>query len=91
MDSVIEVQRQTHEEVERFERALYTLLSRNTPTHDQRLQTEHKAAQVLDRISSRLTSLNSIYEDEDRRRAEIDLLSGPTNQNDLSEFYARRV
>jgi splicing factor 3A subunit 3 len=91
MDSVIEVQRQTHEEIERFERAMYTLLSRNTSAHDQRLQTEHKAAQVLDRISSRVTSLNSIYEDEDRRRAEFDLLSTPTNQNDLSEFYARLV
>ncbi|KAK7061870.1 RNA splicing factor PRP9 [Favolaschia claudopus] len=91
MDSVIELQRQTHEEIERFERALYTLLSRNTPTHEQRLQTEHKSAQVLDRISSRVISLNSMYEDEDRRRAEIDLLSAPTNQNDLSEFYARLV
>ncbi|KAF7355510.1 RNA splicing factor PRP9 [Mycena sanguinolenta] len=91
MDSVIELQRQTHEEIERFERALYTLLSRNTPTHEQRLQTEHRAAQVLDRISSRVISLNSIYEDEERRRAEIDLLSTPANQNDLSEFYARLV
>ncbi|KAJ7682573.1 hypothetical protein DFH06DRAFT_298366 [Mycena polygramma] len=91
MDSVIEIQRQTHEEVERFERALYTLLSRNAHTHDLRLQTEHKAAQILDRISSRVTSLNSIYEDEDRRRAEMDLLSAPAQQNDLSEFYARLV
>ncbi|KAJ7930002.1 hypothetical protein B0H13DRAFT_1859154 [Mycena leptocephala] len=91
MDSVIEIQRQTHEEIERFERALYTLLSRNAPTHDIRLQTEHKAAQILDRISSRGTSLSSIYEDEDRRRAEIDLLSAPPQQNDLSEFYARLV
>ncbi|KAJ7178925.1 hypothetical protein C8R46DRAFT_1071897 [Mycena filopes] len=91
MDSVIEVQRQTHEEVERFERALYTLLSRNAPTHDLRVQTEHRAAQILDRISSRVTTLDAIYEDEDRRRAEIDVLSAPTQQNDLSEFYARLV
>ncbi|KAJ6598839.1 hypothetical protein DFH09DRAFT_16394 [Mycena vulgaris] len=91
MDSVIEVQRQTHEEVERFERGLYTLLSRNTPTHDLRLQTEHKAAQILDRITSRVTTLNNIYDDDDRRRTEIDLLSGPSQQNDLSEFYARLV
>ncbi|KAJ7752738.1 hypothetical protein DFH07DRAFT_921585 [Mycena maculata] len=91
MDSVIEVQRQTHEEIERFERALYTLLSRNTPSHDLRLQTEHKAAEILDRISSRVVSLDSIYADEERRRAEIDLLSAPGQQNDLSEFYARLV
>ncbi|KAJ7639013.1 hypothetical protein FB45DRAFT_418383 [Roridomyces roridus] len=91
MDSVIEVQRQTHEEIERFERALYTLLSRNPPSHDLRLQTEHKASQMLDRITSRVISLDSIYADEDRRRAEIDLLSAPSQQNDLSEFYARLV
>ncbi|KAJ7180324.1 hypothetical protein C8R43DRAFT_972612 [Mycena crocata] len=91
MDSVIEVQRQTHEEVERFERALYTLLSRNAPSHDLRLQTEHKAAQILDRISSRVTTLSSIYDDEERRNVEMDLLSAPAQQNDLSEFYARLV
>jgi hypothetical protein len=53
MDSIIELQRQNHEEIERFERALYTLLSRNQPTHESRLLNEHKASQVLDRISSR--------------------------------------
>ncbi|KAF7288284.1 RNA splicing factor PRP9 [Mycena chlorophos] len=91
MDSVFEVQRQTHEEIEAFERALYTLLSRPTPTHEQRIQTEHRAAQVLDRISSRAVTLNSIYEDDDRRRAELDAISAPAQQNDLSEFYARLV
>ncbi|KAF7301870.1 RNA splicing factor PRP9 [Mycena indigotica] len=91
MDSVFEVQRQTHEEIEAFERALYTLLSRNTPTHELRVQTEHRAAQVLDRISSRAVTLNSIYEDQDRRRAELEAISSPAQQNDLSEFYARLV
>ncbi|KAJ7228452.1 hypothetical protein GGX14DRAFT_612933 [Mycena pura] len=91
MDSIFEVQRQTHEEIERFERAIYTLLSRNTPSHELRLQTEHRASQILDRISSRAVTLSSIYEDEDRRRVEIDALSAPSQQNDLSEFYARLV
>jgi splicing factor 3A subunit 3 len=91
MDSVIEVQRQTHEEIERFERALYTLLSRHQSTHQSNLQNEHKASQMLDRISSRLSALNNFYQDEDARKAEIDLLSAPSQQNDLSEFYSRLV
>ncbi|KAJ3993534.1 hypothetical protein F5050DRAFT_691867 [Lentinula boryana] len=90
MDSVIEVQRQTHEEIERFERALYTLLSRNTPTHEARLQSEHHAAQVLDRISSRVFALNNLYEDKNAREQEINALSAPTSQqNDLEGFYSR--
>ncbi|KAJ7590658.1 RNA splicing factor PRP9 [Mycena floridula] len=90
MDSLIEVQRQAHEEIERFERGLYSLLSRNQPTQEIRLQTEHKSAQVLDRIAARTVALNNLYEDEAARNAEIELLSGPPNNpNDLSQFYAR--
>lgn len=91
MDSIIEIQRQTHEEIERFERALYTLLSRPNSTHERNLQNEHKASQILDRISSRVTDLNGLYQDEDARKAELDVLSAPTQQNDLSEFYSRLV
>ena len=91
MDSIIELQRQNHEEIERFERALYTLLSRNQPTHEAKLLHEHKASQALDRISSRVTALNNLYLDEDARRAEIELLSAPQQQSDLSEFYSRLV
>jgi splicing factor 3A subunit 3 len=91
MDSVIELQRQTHEEVERFERALYTLLSRPQPSHDARLRTEHRASQILDRVSSRVSILNSSYQDEDARKLELDALSAPPQANDLSEFYSRLV
>ncbi|KAJ8515225.1 hypothetical protein ONZ45_g7316 [Pleurotus djamor] len=91
MDSVIEVQRQTHEEIERLERALFTLLSRNPPTHESRLQNEHKASQVLDRITSRTVALNGLYEDEASRKEEIEALSTQSQQNDLSEFYSRLV
>ncbi|PCH41459.1 hypothetical protein WOLCODRAFT_163111 [Wolfiporia cocos MD-104 SS10] len=90
MDSIIEVQRHTHEEIEQFERALYTILSKPQPTHESRLQVEHKASQLLDRLSSRLVTLNNIYEDQDARKAEIDSLSAlPHQQNDLSAFYSR--
>ena len=91
MDSIIELQRQNHEEIERFERALYMLLSRNQPTHESKLLNEHKASQVLDRISSRATALNNLYSDGGARKAEIELLSAPQQQNDLSEFYSRLV
>ncbi|KAL0949309.1 hypothetical protein HGRIS_009385 [Hohenbuehelia grisea] len=91
MDSIIEVQRQTHEEIERFERALYTLLSRKSANHDSKLQNEHKASQVLDRITARTVSLNNLYRDEDARKAEIDSLSTASDPNDLSEFYSRLV
>ncbi|KAF9452988.1 RNA splicing factor PRP9 [Macrolepiota fuliginosa MF-IS2] len=91
MDSIVEIQRQTHEEIERFERSLYELLSRPPATHEHNLQNEHKAAQVLDRIATRITSLHSLYADEDTRKAEINLLSAPAKADDLSEFYSRLV
>jgi splicing factor 3A subunit 3 len=89
MDSIIELQRQTHEEIERYERALYTVLSRPQNVHQGRLQNEHKAAQILDRISSRITTLNSAYQDQDARKLEIDTISTPSQPGDLSEFYTR--
>lgn len=89
MDSIIELQRQTHQEIERYEQALYTILSRHQNFHQSRLQNEHKASQILDRISSRVTTLNSAYQDEAARRAEINAISTPNQPGDLSEFYAR--
>lgn len=92
MDSILELERQTLQEVESFERALFTLLSRNPTTHDQKLQTDHKAAQILDKIQSRAATLNNVLHNENRFAAEVNLLAGPSQQqNDLSEFYARLV
>lgn len=91
MDSIIEIQRQTHEEVERLEQALYTLLSRPNTDHVRNLQNEHKASEILDRISARKLNLNNLYEDEDARKQELEAISAAGNQNHLSEFYARLV
>lgn len=88
MDSIIELQRQTHEEVERFERALATVLSKPQPNQQAKLTNEHTAAQILDRITSRVTQLNAQYQDEATRKSELDLLSG-SKPDDLSEFYSR--
>lgn len=91
MDSIFEIQRQTHEEIERLERALSTLLSRPASTQEQRLKIEQKASQILDRIFTRSTALHNLYEDQEAKKAEQDALSAPTQQNDLSEFYSRLV
>jgi splicing factor 3A subunit 3 len=89
MDSIFEIQRQTHEEIERLERVLSTLLSRQASTQERKLQIEIKAAQILDRICARRTSLYNLYQDQEARKAEQDALSAPSQQNALSEFYAR--
>ncbi|KAF4619400.1 hypothetical protein D9613_005125 [Agrocybe pediades] len=91
MDSPLEIQRQNHEEIEKLERALYSLLSRPALTHEQNLRADHNASQLLDRISARVVDLNNSYQDEAIRKAELDALSAPSQQNDLSEFYSRLV
>ncbi|KAG8924369.1 hypothetical protein FRC02_010478 [Tulasnella sp. 418] len=86
MDSVIEVQRQTHEEIERFEQAIASLLSQPPTTRKEQLKNEHRASDILDRITARATTLHSLYVDQDNtRHTETISLSSA----DLSEFYTR--
>lgn len=89
MDSIVEVQRQTHEEIEHFERALYQILAKPQSVHQQRVQNDHKAAQILDRISSRVTTLHNTYHDQDARKLELDSLASSSTSDDLTEFYSR--
>lgn len=93
MDTIIEVQRQTHEEIERFERALATILSKPQPTLQSRIINEHKAIKILERITSRATAIDALYNDEKARNEEMGLLSVNNNigngEDELSEFYAR--
>lgn len=88
MDSVFEVQRQTHEEIERLERALAIVLSKTQTTQRAKLANEHKASQILDRITSRAVALNNSYEDEATRKAESSALLGK-KADDVDEFYSR--
>lgn len=88
MDSVVEVQRQTHEELERLERALYTVLSRNLPTHEPQLKNAHIASELLSRVDSRAHTLHALYADEEARKVEIEQLGGAAG-DDLGEFYKR--
>lgn len=92
MDSIFENQRQTHEEIERLQRALSTVLSHSYPTQQAHIANQHKAAQLLDRIVARVHELNSLYEDDDGRKAELNALSAPVaapGTDDLAEFYTR--
>jgi splicing factor 3A subunit 3 len=89
MDSIIEVQRQTHEEIEHFERALYRILAKPHSAHQQSVQKDHKASQILDRISSRVTTLHNFYQDHENRKIELDSLAGSSTSDDLTEFYTR--
>lgn len=89
MDSIIEVQRQTHEEIEYFERALYQTLAKPAQLHQQKVQAEHRASQILDRISARATALNNLYRNDDTRKQEIAGISGSSKADELSEFYSR--
>lgn len=89
MDSIVEVQRQTHEEIEHFERALYQILAKPAQLHQQRVQTEHRASQILDRISARVNTLDNLYQNDETRKQEIEAISGSSRVDDLSEFYSR--
>ncbi|KAI0034117.1 hypothetical protein K488DRAFT_77483 [Vararia minispora EC-137] len=91
MDSHFELERQTHEEIERFERALYDILARPINVHQTRLQNEHKASQILERLSARYAALSSLYEDQASIMAEKDALAAPSphQQGDLTAFYSR--
>lgn len=89
MDSLLEVQRQTHEEIERFDKALYTIISRPNVSQEIDLKNAHKASQCLDRITTRATALNALYEDEDARKAEMEALSSQGQGQDLTVFYER--
>ncbi|KAG9099637.1 hypothetical protein FS749_000770 [Ceratobasidium sp. UAMH 11750] len=90
MDSIIEVQRNTHEEIERFERALAEVLSHPQVTHRTNLIAEHKASAILDRMHARMVTLNSQYMDETGPRdQELEQLSSAGAPDDLTDFYSK--
>jgi splicing factor 3A subunit 3 len=95
MDSILEVTRQTHEELERLERALYTVLSKPQPTHQAHIRLDHNAAQILDRISTRLVALDGLYADDQGRDRAIQQLTSSSqtgndaNGADLGQFYEK--
>ncbi|KAJ9110175.1 hypothetical protein QFC20_003027 [Naganishia adeliensis] len=96
MESIIELQRQEHEEMERYEQALADILNKPVTGRRGDLRNQHKALDVLNRLADRQRLLKTQYEDvEGLRAAEIAALSVPASnaggnpQNDLTEFYTR--
>jgi splicing factor 3A subunit 3 len=91
MDSIIELQRQNHAEIERFQTALIDLLATPAQNHKEELSNQHRAAQILNRIQSRYHTLDGQYKDQDGREKESELLSSSEQSDDLTQFYARLV
>ncbi|WVR03823.1 hypothetical protein IAU60_000819 [Kwoniella sp. DSM 27419] len=91
MDSIIETQRQTHEEIERYEQALADILLQNPTAQKNITRRDRKAAEVLDRVGKLRTELVDLYEDvPGLRPRELQLLSAPpAGEDDLAEFYVR--
>ncbi|TYJ51396.1 hypothetical protein B9479_008037 [Cryptococcus floricola] len=91
MDSIVETQRQTHEEIERYEQALAEVLMQNPTATKNVTRRDRKAAEILDRIGTLRRELVDMYEDiPGLRPKELALLSAPgAGQDDLEEFYLR--
>ncbi|WRT65712.1 uncharacterized protein IL334_002660 [Kwoniella shivajii] len=91
MDSIIETQRSTHEEIERYEQALAEVLLQNPTAQKNITRRDRKAADVLGRLGGLRKELVDFYEDlPGLRPRELQLLSAPqAGEDDLAEFYTR--
>lgn len=92
--SVIEDARQTAEEVDLLERSLTELLielDTTAKTHRHKLATQHRASDLLSRITTRSASLLTALDPESSERTrEIETLTGGgAPGGDLAEFYSR--
>lgn len=63
MDSIIETQRATHEEIERYEQALADVLMQNPTIQRNIARRDRKAADILIRIGELKKNLVLMYED----------------------------
>ncbi|KAI9006135.1 hypothetical protein BC832DRAFT_556216 [Gaertneriomyces semiglobifer] len=87
MNSILELQRRTHEELDLLEQAAVQELLAKAKAHKERLIQEHRVAKILDRMQQRGQFLLDLYSDEDGlRKKEINAITGT---KDLGEFYAR--
>ncbi|GAA5968281.1 hypothetical protein JCM11641_003794 [Rhodosporidiobolus odoratus] len=91
--SVIEDSRALAEDADLFERSLTSLLlSLEAPvtTHRDRLATNHRAFDLLNRVVARSDALHTSFQPtNDDRTSEIDALTGGGTGGDLAEFYQR--
>jgi splicing factor 3A subunit 3 len=95
MNSVVEDSRQIAEDVDFYEKELTKLLSSNPVTHRDKLSTNHKASDLLSRISTKSASLLDTFLPgtlpfEEKEREVLALTGGTTTGTpDLTEFYKR--
>ncbi|TXT12875.1 hypothetical protein VHUM_01276 [Vanrija humicola] len=91
MDSIIETQRATHEEIEWYEQALADVLMQNPTAQRNIVRRDRKAGDILDRIGELRKTLVDTYEDlPGLRPTELALLSAPpAGEDELGEFYKR--
>ncbi|KAJ1735019.1 Pre-mRNA-splicing factor sap61 [Coemansia biformis] len=86
MDSIVEQQRQAHEDIERLEQAVVDLMIQNLTKHRHRLIREHKISELLDEIQGRSKLLGALAEDESGLRAKE---AAALASRGFDEFYAR--
>ncbi|KAJ2783262.1 Pre-mRNA-splicing factor sap61 [Coemansia javaensis] len=86
MDSIVEQQRQAHEDIERLEQAVADLMIQNLARHRTRLAREHKINGLLEEIQARSRLLVALDRDESGLRARE---AAALASQGFDEFYAR--
>jgi len=85
--TIIEEQRQYHEELERLQEAMTAEKLHKYTTHRENINSEHSAAKLFKRMVHCTEENLKNYEDKDGiRKREMDTLGGP---NEFQEFYLR--
>ncbi|KAJ2611044.1 Pre-mRNA-splicing factor sap61 [Coemansia sp. RSA 1365] len=86
MDSIVEQQRQSHEDIERLELAVVDLMLQNLNKHKYRLIREHKINELLEQIQDRSKLLIDFENDDTGLRTSEAAAMADRN---FDEFYAR--
>ncbi|XP_013386283.1 splicing factor 3A subunit 3 [Lingula anatina] len=87
METLLEQQRRYHEERERLMDAMVKEMNYTTKTHREKINSDQRLRQLLDRHVECSGELKDLYEDKDgMRKEEVAALTGP---NEFAEFYSR--
>ncbi|KAI7830901.1 hypothetical protein BX661DRAFT_142115 [Kickxella alabastrina] len=86
MDSIIEQQRQAHEDIERLEQAIVDMMLQDLSKHRYKLVREQKIDSLLDQIQTRSKLILDLDRDESGlRHVEMDSIA----EHQFTEFYSR--
>lgn len=94
MQSLIETQRSGHQRYAHLNASLVTTLASapaaNVSTHRDRLNHNHRASHLLNKVTDTAKDLSLSYDDHVARMQEIEALAGSgVKGNDVAEFYTR--